>query len=176
MFTDFSIRPEFPGDAEAIGQLIDRAFADDPHSNGSEAGIVEALRNSGALTVSLVATTEDSVKSGTVVGHVAFSPVQISDGSNNWFGLGPVAVEPEFQSRGIGRALIQKGLAMLQELGAAGCVVLGEPSYYGRFGFTASQKCILNGVPPEYFQILAFGDRAAEGYVTYHHAFDASGG
>ena len=64
---------------------------------------------------------------GRVVGHIAFSPVAMSDGTNHWYGLGPVSVLPQCQRRGIGKALIQEGLARLKELGAKGCCLVGHP-------------------------------------------------
>ena len=108
-----------------------------------------------------------------VVGHVGFSPVQVSDGSPRWYGLGPVAVLPEQQGQGIGQALIERGLAALRSVGASGCVVLGEPRYYGRFGFTHRPKCFLAGASAEYFQVLPFEPLCPTGEVTYHEAFRA---
>ena len=75
-------------------------------SNHTEQFIIEALRSARALTVSLVAEVD-----GIVVGHIAFSPVTMSDGTSAWYGLGPVSVHPEYQRNGIGKALIQEGLA-----------------------------------------------------------------
>ncbi|MCJ0763504.1 GNAT family N-acetyltransferase [Variovorax terrae] len=165
-----SIRSEQPADTEAITRVTELAFQSAPHSSQTEHFIVLALRRAGALSVSLVAE-----KGGQVVGHAAFSPVQISDGSPDWYGLGPVSVLPEHQHQGIGRALIHEGLAALRALGVAGCVVLGEPGYYGRFGFKHRPDCVLEGVPPEYFQVLAFGPHVAAGRVSYHEAFNAKG-
>lgn len=88
-----------------------------------------ALRKANALTISLVA------EQAQVVGHIAFSPVIISDGTLGWFGVGPVSVLPSFQKQGIGRSLIESGLSLLRERGAACCVLLGEPTFYRRFGF-----------------------------------------
>lgn len=166
--TEIRIRPEAPSDADAITGVTERAFRHAPHTNHAEQYIVLALRRAGALSVSLVAQQD-----GNVVGHVAFSPVDISDGSPRWYGLGPVSVLPELQGSGVGSALVRQGLAALQALGAQGCVVLGEPGYYGRFGFRSGQGLLLDGVPPEYFQSLSFGAQAAAGQVRYHAAFDA---
>ena len=88
-----------------------------------------------------------------------------------WFGLGPIAVTPDLQRQGIGRGLIEAGLAALRGKGAAGCVVLGSPKFYGRFGFNHRPDCILDGVPPHHFQSLTFGGRPAVGKVSYHRAF-----
>lgn len=161
-----AIRPERAGDERAIHEIVQAAFDGHPHSDGSEPAIVDALRADGDLTISLVA--EDG---GKIVGHVAFSPVAISDGSEGWFGLGPVAVAPQRQRKGIGAALIERGLALLRERDAAGCVVLGDPAYYGRFGFTHDPALTYPGPPPEYFQRLVMGASSASGVVTYAHAF-----
>jgi putative acetyltransferase len=75
-------------------------------SNHTEQFIIEALRAANALTISLVAEVD-----GRVVGHIAFSPLTISDGTRNWYGLGPVSVLPEYQRQGIGKALIREGLS-----------------------------------------------------------------
>jgi putative acetyltransferase len=168
------IRDETPQDHDAIKTLVDAAFLDHPHSNQGEAQLVAALREAGALTLSLVA--EDG---GRVVGHIAFSPVTIGGEGRNWYGLAPVAVEPGRQGQGIGRGLIEAGLARLAGLGAAGCVLVGEPELYARFGFRADPRLTYPGVPAAYFMARPFAtpDGAAgsspEGVVQFHPAFDA---
>lgn len=164
------IRPEEPGDAPAIDRVVREAFATAPHASGTEHLIVRALRASGELVVSLVAVVE-----GRVVGHAAISPVTVADGSGGWFGLGPVAVLPDAQRRGTGAQLIERALAQLRAQGAAGCVVLGEPAYYGRFGFRVTADLVLEGVPPGYFQALTFAEGLqARGVVRYSPAFDVT--
>lgn len=69
------------------------------------------------------------------VGHIAFSPVTISDGSLHWHGLGPASVLPAHQKRGIGKSLVAKGLPLLEAMGSKGCALVGDPGYYQRFGF-----------------------------------------
>jgi len=160
------IRDETPAEAAAIRHLTDTAFAGAEHASGTEGAIVDALRRTGALTLSLVAATD-----GEVVGHVAFSPVTIAGAACGWFGLGPVAVLPARQRAGIGAALIRAGLARLRIAGAAGCVVLGDPAYYPRFGFAPDPALRFEGVPPEYFMALAFSDTSPAGAVVYHPAF-----
>jgi putative acetyltransferase len=108
-----------------------------------------------------------------VVGNVCFSPVTISDGSVDWYALGPVSVAPERQKRGIGSALIRQGLTMLRAQGAQGCVLVGPPDYYHRFGFQHYDELTMHGVPPEVILALAFGGRMAQGAVTHHAAFAA---
>lgn len=160
------IRPERRGDEAAIADLITAAFEAAEHSSGTEAKIVEGLRAAGALTRSLVAERD-----GEIVGHAAFSAVTIDGSDHGWFGLGPVAVAPHCPQQGIGEALIREGLDDLRKHGANGCVVLGDPAYYTRFGFKADPRLTLPDVPAEYFQVLAFGLTVPAGAAAYHHAF-----
>lgn len=162
------IRPERPSDIAAIARLTEAAFQNVPHSGHTEHFIVHSLRKHQQLTVSLVAVDENEV-----VGHVAISPVTISSGVAGWHGLGPVSVWPSRQGQGIGSQLIRAGLAELCHLGANGCVVLGEPAFYGRFGFHADSQLEYPGVPHEYFQALSFAGKLPAGIVRYHEAFDA---
>jgi len=164
------IRSECKSDEDAIGEVTRQAFASHPYSSHTEHLIVGALREANALTISLVAE-----QSGQVVGHIAFSPVTISDGTSGWFGLGPVSLLPSVQKRGIGGALIERGLSLLRERGAAGCVVLGEPPFYRRFGFANKSGLVLSGVPQEFFLALSFGSGSPQGEVTYHAAFSVTG-
>lgn len=164
-----TIRPESTGDHAVIRELTEAAFHDAAHSSHTEHFIVDALRACGELSVSLVAETE-----GEVVGHVALSPVTISDGSVGWFGLGPISVRPGWQGQGIGAALMQAAIEALRRQGARGCVVLGEPAYYGRFGFRAEPDLVLPGVPAEYFQALCLQPPLPRGEVRYSSAFEAT--
>jgi putative acetyltransferase len=163
------IRREQPSDIPAIRAVVTSAFRDAPHSSGNEAGIIDGLRESGALTISLIAEDE-----GELVGHVAFCPVKINAEAVDWYGLGPIAVRHDKQRRGIGRALIEGGLDCIRSLRARGCVVLGDPAYYGRFGFRSDPALRNARVPPEYFQQLSFGDQKLRGVVEYHPAFFSS--
>lgn len=162
-----NIRPEKPDDLAAIRAVTLAAFENAPHSEQTEAAIVEALRAAGALIVSLVAIEGDHV-----VGHVAISPVRVDGQAGNWFGLGPVS-EPERQRSGIGQELIRAALHQLREGGAEGCGVLGDPGYYGRFGFSYDPKLRYDDVPLGYFQKLDFGEVSPIGEVTYHPGFQA---
>jgi putative acetyltransferase len=162
------VRPEAPADASLIRSLTDAAFDGIEHSSQTESAIVDALRRAGALTISLVAEQDDII-----IGHAAFSAVLIDGEDLGWFGLGPVSVSPSLQRRGVGTALIEEGLKLLNQRGARGCVVLGDPNYYCRFGFTSDHALRYSDVPPEYFQsILLCGDPAG-GEVTYHQGFEA---
>ncbi|AQS41000.1 MAG: Acetyltransferase, GNAT family [Candidatus Tokpelaia hoelldobleri] len=162
------IREEMTVDCAAIRDLTKAAFASVEHSSQTEAEIIEALRIAGALTLSLVA-----IEDGDVIGHIAFSPVLV-DGTNvGWYGLGPVSVQVNRQKNGIGSELVREGLQRLAQTGAKGCVVLGEPDYYKRFGFEADTGLVLDGVPASYFMRLVLHGRPPKGRVTYHAGFDA---
>ena len=160
------IRTERPGDEETIHRLTQAAFRDMPFSDGNEQHLVDALRHDGDLALSLVAEEGERI-----VGHIAFSRVEISDGTPDWYGLGPVSVWPELQHRGIGSALIRQGIAELRQRGAAGVVLLGSPDYYGRFGFRHDPQLRYPGPPPEYFQCLLLDGALPEGEVIYAQAF-----
>ena len=167
MSEPLALRAERPDDAFAIGIVTEAAFRNAPHSDGSEAAIVERLRADGDLALSLVMTDTG----GTIAGHIAFSPVRISDGSRGWYGLGPVSVLPARQGEGIGSALIEAGFARLKAMGAQGCVVLGDPAYYARFGFAHDPRLAYPGPPPEYFQRIVFAGPAPVGEVHYAAGF-----
>lgn len=160
------IRPETSADAAAIASVVERAFAKGPFTSNTEQYIVRTLREARALSVSLVAMDDEKV-----VGHVAFSRVKISDGTRQWYGLGPLAVDPQFQRQGIGSALVRAGIEQLHALSAAGCVVLGDPAYYGRFGFRVIDGLVYPGPPTEYFMAQVFSGPVPRGEVTYHAAF-----
>lgn len=163
-----TIRNEQPQDIEAINRLTEAAFRNEEYSSHTEHFIVNALRRTGQLSISLVAAEHDEI-----LGHVAISPVSISSGVTGWYGLGPISVRPDRQGKGIGSALMKAALQQLRQQGAAGCVVLGDPAYYGRFGFKAHPGLELPDVPPEYFQALSFTGELPVGVVKYAAAFDA---
>lgn len=163
---DIDIRDERNDDADKIHRITETAFQAVPYTEHTEQFIVRALRQANALAVSQVAEAN-----GELIGHVAISAVQISDGAVNWFGIGPISVLPEYQSKGVGSRLMKSALVELMTKGAAGCVVLGDPVYYGRFGFNVIDGLVFPGVPPEYFQARSFGGDFPQGEVTYHEAF-----
>src|SRR3989339_1147531 len=140
------IRSETDADVGAITEVTVAAFKTLVVSNHTEQFIIAALRAAGALTLSLVAELE-----GHVIGHIAFSPVTLSDGTPNWYGLGPVSVLPAYQRQGVGKALIREGLARLKAMNAQGCCLVGHPDYYRKFGFINMPGLVLEGVPQEVF-------------------------
>ncbi len=163
------IRNETAADIAAITEVTVAAFRTLPISNQTEQFIINALRVAGVLTISLVAEID-----GQVVGHIAFSPVTISDGSIGWYGLGPVSVLPKYQKQGIGKSLINKGLSLLKELGGQGCTLVGDPNYYKRFGFQNFPELVHEGVPQEVFLALPFTKNVPQGIVVFHEAFLAN--
>ena len=163
------IRQETPADAQAIEAVTIAAFEHAAHTSHTEQFIVRALRARGQLTVSLVA-----IEGERLVGHVAVSPVRIDGRAGDWYGLGPISVRPDCQGRGIGSLLMAQALDALRLLRAGGCVLLGDPAYYARFGFRAEPGLTLPGVPPEYFQAITFGSSFPSGEVAYHEAFEAT--
>jgi putative acetyltransferase len=164
------IRSETDADVSIITEVTVAAFKTLEISNHTEQFIIEALRAAKALILSLVAEID-----GFVVGHIAFSPVTISDVTKHWCGLVSVSVLPEYQRKGVGKALIQEGLAQLKDLGAKGCCVVGHPDYYRKFGFENMPGLVLEGVPPEVFFSLSFDGHTPQGTVTFHEGFEADG-
>ncbi len=164
------IRDETKDDIDAITEVTVAAFESLEISNHTEQFVIEALRCAGALTLALVAEVD-----GRVVGHIAFSPVAISDGADDWYGLGPVSVLPMYQRMGIGKALIQEGLSRLKGLGAKGCCLVGHPQYYKRFGFENIADLVLEGVPQGVFFALSSDGCFPHGNVTFHEGFKANG-
>jgi putative acetyltransferase len=160
------IRSERQEDIGAIYDLTKRAFAPMVFAGGNEQDLINAVRDAGALSISLVAEVGSRI-----VGHVAFTPATSADNTPGWFGLGPVAVEPELQRKGIGQQLINEGLGKLREWNAAGCIVLGDPNYYQRFGFLPFPALAPAGHPPEYFMILPMMESHPKTVVDFHPIF-----
>ncbi|KAJ5994088.1 acyl-CoA N-acyltransferase [Penicillium sp. IBT 35674x] len=163
------IRSETRNDESAIEEVTLTAFMNAEHSNHNEQIIIHDLREANQLSISLVAEDEFTK---IIVGHVAVSPVKISDGSENWYGLGPISVLPQHQGNGIGTLLVERVMADLQSRHAAGCVVLGNPKYYTRFGFKAEASLQLPEVPQEYFMAVTWRKLVPNGTVSYHRAFE----
>ncbi|MFC4298680.1 GNAT family N-acetyltransferase [Castellaniella hirudinis] len=167
------LRHETSADIAAIEAITTAAFANAPHTSHTEQFIVQALRAAGELTLSIVAEEH-----GQVVGHVALSLVTITDAhgrkAEGWHGLGPISVLPNRQGQGIGSRLMAQTLSELRAMGAAGCVLLGDPAYYARFGFQAYAGLQLPGVPPGYFMALALHKPVPGGIAQYSDAFNAT--
>ncbi|MBB3808353.1 GNAT family N-acetyltransferase [Pseudochelatococcus contaminans] len=158
------IRNETPRDIPVIGRIITEAFLVLPQSTGTEADIVEKLREQDALSLSLVAEDE-----GEVIGYLAASPASIGTQSG-WSLIGPLAVLPARHRQGVGSALMAEALGRLRAV-SRGAVLAGDPAYYGRFGYRALPGVELAGLPPEVVQVLPFDDAEPHGKVRHHPAF-----
>lgn len=161
-----AIREELPADHDRVRRVTELAFRGREYADGDEQDVIDRLRAAGALALSLVAT-----RHGEVVGHIAFSPATAGDGSSPWFALGPVSVLPDFQRQGIGSALVRRGLSELGEKGALGCILVGDPEYYRRFGFRASPDSAPDDEPKEYFMVKPFAPVEPGGRFNFHDAF-----
>jgi putative acetyltransferase len=169
------VRPERPGDEEAIAQLTNAAFG-----GPAESRIIQAVRRAGFPAVSLVA-----VEGVDVVGHILFTHVAIdsAEPATEVMGLGPMAVAPARQRRGIGSELVQEGLRACALAGCSAIVVLGHPQFYPRFGFRPASMYGLRSeysVPDEVFMALELVPGALNGrtgLVRYLSEFgEAPGG
>ena len=163
------IRPETPADQAAIHDITKRAFAPMEYADGNEQDLIDRFRDAGALALSLVAERD-----GVVVGQVTFTKAFATDGSSGWYALGPVAVEPDLHRQHIGSKLIETGLAMLRERDAAGCVLVGDPAYYSRFGFRPFPDLCPEGEPAEYYQLLPLRVKAPDCVIAFHPLFHGS--
>jgi putative acetyltransferase len=165
--SETSIRAETAADIDAIRAINIAAFTGHPYSRQTEHLIVDTLRDDGALSVSLVAVRDDRP-----VGHIAFSPAAVGTMKGDWYLAGPVAVLPELQHRGIGSMLVRSGLEELRARRAAGCVLVGDPGFYRRFGFDAHPGLVHPGVPDEFVLGLSFDGESPAGEIRAHRAFE----
>lgn len=163
------IRSEQAADTAHITEVIQLAFRDAAHTCGREHWLIEALRAAGMLTFSLVAVTELGI-----VCHVAASPVTVLKSSGDWYGIGPLSVLPECQRQGIGSQLMIAVLAQMRAKGARGCVLVGDPSFYARFGFQSDGLLTVPEAPPGATLSLRFHPCDDHGTVTFHPAFLAA--
>ncbi|HKT81108.1 MAG TPA: N-acetyltransferase [Vicinamibacterales bacterium] len=161
------VRLEKPADSAAIRRVTERAFRGQPYSSNTEASIIEALRACDALTVSLVAEDDDD----RIVGHIAFSPAIPSDAASGWYTLGPLSVDPDVQRRGIGSRLVTDGIAALRRRNASGCIVVGDPDYYLRFGFQLAPDVAADNCPREYFMVMVLDGSAPQSAIDFHRVF-----
>ncbi|WP_204369368.1 GNAT family N-acetyltransferase [Pseudoalteromonas piscicida] len=165
-----NIRPEITQDYEAIRSLTYLAFENHPHhepgAKPTEHLIVEKLRNTERLALSLVVEDGKSV-----VGHIAFSPITINGKASKWLALAPVSIAPKVQGKGIGSLLINRALEILKQRDVDGVVLIGEPAYYSRFGFNHSPRLTVSGIPAEYFMINSWCESIPSGEVGFDPAF-----
>lgn len=160
-----AIRTATPKDREAIRLVEEHAFG-----QKVEAGLVDALVDEGDALLELVAEEE-----GAIVGHVLFSRLFVEQNERKFpaVALAPLAVEPAFHGTGIGGALVREAHLRLKDAGEKLSVVVGDPEYYGRFGYSHARasrfECDYNC---EALQALAWGDAPAAGRLIYAKAFD----
>ena len=163
------IRTEEPKDRPAVHAVNVSAF-----ETPAEANLVDMLRKEACPVVALVAEDNEAV-----VGNIMFSPVSLSGHAGfKIMGIGPMAVAPEHQRKGIGSALVRAGLERCKQLGVGAVVVLGHHGYYPRFGFLPSVRfgigCEYN-VPEDVFMVMELQPgylRNATGTIKYHAAFN----
>ena len=160
------IRRELKTDQNTIRELTEAAFDGRPYAGGDEQDVIDRLRRSKALTLSLVATQE-----GEVIGQITFSPAIVEDASSPWFALGPVSVVPSRQGEGIGSALIQEGLGRITSMGALGCILTGDPNYYSKFGFVLSPANSPENESELYFQLKLLAGKQPFGTFSFDRAF-----
>ena len=164
------VRWERAADRTAVFNINARAFG-----RPNEARLVDALRESARPQISLVA-----LRQGRVTGHVFFSPVRVDSGRRAWeaLGLAPMAVEPEWQRRGVGSELVRAGLIACRAIGRPVVFVLGHPDYYARFGFRPAPPLDLRLRRPEFdpaFMVTELESgalRGRTGEVRYLPDFD----
>jgi putative acetyltransferase len=164
--TPIGIRQETSADHEVIRELTELAFRDMAYAGGDEQDVIDRLRLCDALTLSMIAEVD-----GKVVGHIAFSPATLTDGSGPWFALGPVSVLPDLQRQGVGSALIKAGLAHIRNAGALGCILTGNPLYYCRFGFELAPQNVPLNESEKYFMLKLLGATEPRGSFGFHAAF-----
>ncbi|WGO83829.1 GNAT family N-acetyltransferase [Arsenophonus apicola] len=164
------IRVEIPVDAPGIDQLLRQTFP-----TGAEADLVQKLRQDGLFVLEMVATDDK----GQIIGYIGFTLVDVNgDKQCQWVGLAPLAVDSAYQRQGIGAKLVYDGLDSLNEFGYKAVVVVGDPNYYRRFGFTLAKPhgltCKWSGMEA-YFQVYALENGNLADYagrVNFSSYFD----
>ncbi|MCR9261786.1 MAG: N-acetyltransferase [Pseudomonadaceae bacterium] len=161
-----NLRTENPADFADIHTLTKLAFSDMPYADGDEQDVIERLRTSGNLALSLVAVINSEI-----VGHIAFSNASLSDDKTSWFALGPVSVLPDYQRIGVGSMLINAGLEDIRSRGASGCILTGNPEYYQRFGFKFAPDNVPENESELYFMVKTFTAAVPHGIFRFDNAF-----
>jgi putative acetyltransferase len=159
-----SFRLEAQGDAPQIRELLEASFP-----GYGEADLVDVLRRDGDIVLSLVAEESDFI-----IGHILFSRLMVEGqaGSARAVALAPLAVYTEYQQQGIATRLVREGHACLAAMGETLSVVLGEPSYYGRFGYSHRRAAQFESdYQSPYLMALSFGAAPWEGRLVYPRAF-----
>ncbi|QWC56666.1 GNAT family N-acetyltransferase [Erythrobacter sp. 3-20A1M] len=161
------VRPETAEDFPAIRALTQASFHEANYGWDDAANALDRMRLAGSLALSLVALNMDEA----VIGHIAFSPITVSDGTTGWFDLAPLSVMATRQRTGIGGSLIVRGVAEMRAAGARGIVVMGDPAYYSRFGFQPVPDLTLQGAPTEWLLALPLEGEAPSGAIRLSPGF-----
>lgn len=164
MIRGLVIRSARPDDYRGVARLLDAAFG-----GNAESRLVDDLRAGGDVVLEVVATNE-----GALVGHILFSRLMVEsrNGTFNAVALAPLATLPARQRTGVGRALVENTHHLLQEAGEKLSVVLGEPAYYGRFGYTHARAAGFDSdYQGEALQALAWDEAPRRGRLVYPPAF-----
>jgi putative acetyltransferase len=163
---EIEVRAEQESDWKSIYDVTQRAFEGKPYADGDEPELIDGLRETGVLALSLVALDQ-----GRLVGQITFSPADIASGSGPWYALGPVSVTPERQGEGIGTLLIETGLSEISKRGALGCILTGNPIYYRRFGFEFSPANCPHNEAQEHFMVKLLSTQRPVGRFAFHETF-----
>lgn len=159
----WTIRQETEGDEAAITSVVAQAFEGKPYADDNDAKLVDGLRAVGALILSLVATQK-----GQIIGQIALSPATI--GEDRYLCIGPLAVLPKYQRKGVGSALMGHALGVAQVYGRDGVVVQGDLRYYSRFGFEVFDGVTFAGDGAQFIQVLPWAG-TPKGEVRFHPVF-----
>ena len=168
--TMIKIRLERKSDQKSIREITELAFKGKPYADGDEQDLIEKLRKAGALALSLVALDNEEL-----VGQVTFSLAKIDSATGPWYALGPVSVTPSRQREGIGSRLIEAGLSEIKHRGALGCILVGDPVFYSRFGFEVTPFCCPESEPEKYFMVKLFSTVRPTGCFSFHSIFYEDG-
>lgn len=163
--TGLLVREATKDDRGAIRRVEELAFG-----GMGEATLVDGLVAGGAVVLELVAERD-----GAIVGHLLFSRIAVEDGGRRFpaVALAPAAVLPELQGKGVGRAMIEDAHRRLADAGETLSVVLGDPAYYGRFGYAHDRAAAFDSLYQcEALQALAWGDAPSTGRLVYAPAFE----
>lgn len=175
---NYSIRQEQRKDYKETEEVVEKAFESLEESDQSEHHLVSKIRESDAFIpeLSLVAWNEENHQ---ILGHILLSKIFIGSGSEKVesLALAPVSVLPDYQGKGIGRALIENVIAQAEKSGFQSIVVVGHPEYYPKFGFKKASSWNIEApfeVPDEAFMVLELKGGAlgnVSGVVEYSSAF-----
>ena len=165
-----TVRPLLPADAEAVLAIVFDAFSS-PGRDGSEE--VEIVRRTWRRCPPPERTELVAVADGSVTGHVLAAPGRLDGRDTAVAGVAPVSVAPAHQHEGAGSALVQELIRRAEDRGWPLLVLLGDPAYYGRFGFRPAGELGLSYAPAgagnPHFQArpLRDGTTALRGVFSY---------